>query len=220
LDLFILFKISYIVHVLARIQTVLSHPQALIIVPTVELAFTVGSGIEKMSVYLPNIQITYATSSFVPEEFIYTPIIIGTIDTFDLFQSLIDFSQVEILIIDEIDTMIIREDYRQNLLNLMDNLSLINPCQILVYSSTLSEQVMNFTNELIPNSILIKQRLDKQQLSNIEQFYVQCNDDKEKFDMVNLIIEQFNHTQILIFCADDQITEKLNDKIRIENKNE
>lgn len=220
MDLFILFKISYIVHVLARIQSVLSHPQALIIVPTVELAFTVGSGIEKMSVYLPNIQITYATSSFVPEEFIYTPIIIGTIDTFDLFQSLIDFSQVEILIIDEIDTMIIREDYRQNLLNLMDNLSLINPCQILVYSSTLSEQVMNFTNELIPNSILIKQRLDKQQLSNIEQFYVQCNDDKEKFDMVNLIIEQFNHTQILIFCADDQITEKLNDKIRIENKNE
>jgi ATP-dependent RNA helicase DDX19/DBP5 len=220
LDLFILFKISYIVHVLARIQSVLSHPQALIIVPTVELAFTVGSGIEKMSVYLPNIQITYATSSFVPEEFIYTPIIIGTIDTFDLFQSLIDFSQVEILIIDEIDTMIIREDYRQNLLNLMDNLSLINPCQILIYSSTLSEQVMNFTNELIPNSILIKQRLDKQQLSNIEQFYVQCNDDKEKFDIVNLIIEQFNHTQILIFCADDQITEKLNDKIRIENKNE
>jgi ATP-dependent RNA helicase DDX19/DBP5 len=220
LDLFILFKISYIVHVLARIQSVLSHPQALIIVPTVELAFTVGSGIEKMSVYLPNIQITYATSSFVPEEFIYTPIIIGTIDTFDLFQSLIDFSQVEILIIDEIDTMIIREDYRQNLLNLMDNLSLINPCQILVYSSTLSEQVMNFTNELIPNSILIKQRLDKQQLSNIEQFYLQCNDDKEKFDIVNLIIEQFNHTQILIFCADDQITEKLNDKIRIENKNE
>lgn len=218
--MFILFKISYIVHVLARIQSVLSHPQALIIVPTVELAFTVGSGIEKMSVYLPNIQITYATSSFVPEEFIYTPIIIGTIDTFDLFQSLIDFSQVEILIIDEIDTMIIREDYRQNLLNLMDNLSLINPCQILVYSSTLSEQVMNFTNELIPNSILIKQRLDKQQLSNIEQFYVQCNDDKEKFDIVNLIIEQFNHTQILIFCADDQITEKLNDKIRIENKNE
>ncbi len=218
--MFILFKISYIVHVLARIQSVLSHPQALIIVPTVELAFTVGSGIEKMSVYLPNIQITYATSSFVPEEFIYTPIIIGTIDTFDLFQSLIDFSQVEILIIDEIDTMIIREDYRQNLLNLMDNLSLINPCQILVYSSTLSEQVMNFTNELIPNSILIKQRLDKQQLSNIEQFYLQCNDDKEKFDIVNLIIEQFNHTQILIFCADDQITEKLNDKIRIENKNE
>lgn len=218
--MFILFKISYIVHVLARIQSVLSHPQALIIVPTVELAFTVGSGIEKMSVYLPNIQITYATSSFVPEEFIYTPIIIGTIDTFDLFQSLIDFSQVEILIIDEIDTMIIREDYRQNLLNLMDNLSLINPCQILIYSSTLSEQVMNFTNELIPNSILIKQRLDKQQLSNIEQFYLQCNDDKEKFDIVNLIIEQFNHTQILIFCADDQITEKLNDKIRIENKNE
>jgi len=218
--LFILFKISYIVHVLARIQSVLSHPQALIIVPTVELAFTVGSGIEKMSVYLPNIQITYATSSFVPEEFIYTPIIIGTIDTFDLFQSLIDFSQVEILIIDEIDAMIIREDYRQNLLNLMDNLSLINPCQILVYSSTLSEQVMNFTNELIPNSILIKQRLDKQQLSNVEQFYVQSNDDKEKFDIVNLIIKQFNHTQILIFCADDQITEKLNDKIRIENKNE
>lgn len=174
-----------------------------------------------MSIYLPNIQITYATSSFSSEEeFFHTSIIIGTIDTFDSYQSLIDFSQLEILIIDEIDTMIIREDYRENLLNLMDNLSLINSCQILVYSSTLSEQVMNYTNELIPNSILIKQRADRQQLSNIEQFYVQCENEKQKFDIVNVIIEQFNQTQILIFCTNDQITEELYGKIRIEKKNE
>lgn len=173
-----------------------------------------------MSIYLPNIQITYATTSFSSKEFFHTPIIIGTIDTFDSYQSLIDFSQLEILIIDEIDTMIIREDYRENLLHLMDNLSLINPCQILVYSSTLSEQVMNYTNELIPNSILIKQRSDKQELSNIEQFYVRCENDKQKFDIVNVIIEQFNQIQILIFCANDQITEQLYEKIRIEKKNE
>jgi ATP-dependent RNA helicase DDX19/DBP5 len=201
-------------------KSILSHPQALIIVPTVELAYTVGSGFEKISIYLPNIQVTYAISPFSSEEFSRTSIIIGTIDTFDSYQSLIDFSQVQMVIIDEIDTMIIREDYRQNLLNLMDNLSTIKSCQILVYSSTLSEQVMNYTNELIPDSILIKQRADKQQLSNIEQFYVQCENEKQKFDVVNLIIGQFNQTQIIVFCADDQITEQLYEKISIENKNE
>ncbi len=213
-------KISYIVHVLARIQSQISQPQALILVPTIELAFTVGSGIEKMSVYLPNIQITYAVSSLSLPTSFTTPIVIGTIDTFDSFQSLIDFSQLELLIIDEIDTMIIREDYRKILLNLIDNLPLINHCQILVYSSTLSEQIMNFTNQLIPNSILIKQRSDKQQLFNIEQFYVQCQDENKKFEIINIILKQFINTQIMIFCSDDQTTEQLYDKIMINKRNE
>ncbi|CAF2863831.1 unnamed protein product [Rotaria sp. Silwood2] len=211
--------VSYIIHVLARIQSVLSQPQALIIVPTVELAFTVGSGIEKMSIYLPNIQITYATSSLLTQTPFNTPIVIGTIDKLDSFQSLINFSQLEILIIDEIDTMIIREDYRQSLLNLFDNLPLLNHCQILVYSSTLSEQIMNFTNELIPNSILVRQRSDKQQLNNIEQFYIMCHDENKKDITVNVILEQFIKAQIMIFCSDDETTERLYQKIMIDNKN-
>jgi superfamily II DNA/RNA helicase len=215
-----LFKISYIIHVLARLQSIHSHPQALIIVPTVELAFTVGSGIEKISVYLPDIQITYATSSLLlTQKSFNTAIVIGTIDAFDSFQSLIDFSQLEMLIIDEIDTMVIREDYRHILLNLMDHLPLINHCQLLVYSSTLSEQIMNFTNELIPNSILIKQRSDKQQLSNIEQFYVMCQDENKKIDVIMIILQQFIDSQIMIFCADDETTERIYNNILIENKN-
>ena len=219
-DASLLLKISYIVHVLSRIQSISSHPQALIIVPTIELARTIGSGIEKLAMYLPNIPITYATSSRLLSESLHTPIIIGTIDMFDSFQSLIDFSQLDMLIIDEIDTMVIREDYRENLLNLIDSFPLINHCQILVYSSTLSEQVMNFTKELIPNSILIKQRADKQQLANIEQFCIQCNDEKHKFEIVNLIIEHFSQTQVIIFCADDQITEQLYERILTAKENE
>ncbi|CAF1002890.1 unnamed protein product [Rotaria sordida] len=211
--------VSYIIHVLARIQSIFSQPQALIIVPTVELAFTVGSGIEKMSIYLPNIQITYVTSSLLTQTSFNTPIVIGTIDTFDSFQSLINFSQLEMLIIDEIDAMIIREDYRQSLLNLFDNLPLINHCQILVYSSTLSDQIMNFTNELIPNSILVKQRSDKQQLHNIEQFYIMCHDENKKDITVNVILKQFINIQIIIFCSDDETTERLYQKIMIDNKN-
>jgi len=173
-----------------------------------------------MSIYLQNIQITYVTSSLLTQKSFNTPIIIGTIDTFDIIQSLIDFSQLEIVIIDEIDTMIIREDYRNILLNLMDNLLLINHCQILVYSSTLSEQIMNFTNELIPNSILIKQRSDKQQLFNIEQFYVRCQNDNQKNEIVNIIIKQFLNTQIMIFCLDDETTEQVYNQIMIDKKYE
>jgi superfamily II DNA/RNA helicase len=102
----------------------------------------------------------------------------------------------------------------------MDNLSLINSCQILVYSSTLSEQIRNFTNELIPNSIIIKQRIDKQQLSNIEQFYIRCENENKKIEIVKIIIKQFLQTQIMIFCLDDETTEQLYEKIRIDTINE
>ena len=162
-----------------------------------------------MSLYLPNIHISYATSYSISEKSFNTPIIIATIGTFDRFQSLIDFSQLEIVIIDEIDTIIIREDYRNILLNLIDNLSLINHYQIVVYSSTLSEQIMNYTSELIPNSIVIKQKSDKQQLLNIEQYYIRCQNQNQKNQFVNIIIQHFLNTQIMIFCVDDQTTEQL-----------
>jgi ATP-dependent RNA helicase DDX19/DBP5 len=173
-----------------------------------------------MSVYLPNIQITYATSSLTTYKSFNTPIIIGSIDAFDSFQSLIDFSQLDLLIIDEIDTMIIRDDYRQTLLNLIDSFPLINHCQTLAYSSTLSEQIMNFTNELVPDSIVIKQRSDKQQIFNIEQFYVKCEDENMKFDTINVILKRFTSGQIMIFCSTDEKTEQLYQKMIIDNRNE
>ncbi|CAF4328917.1 unnamed protein product [Rotaria socialis] len=210
--------VSYMIHILARIQYGLSQPQVLIIVPTIELAFTVGSGIEKMSAYLPNLPITYVTFAQLIETPFDTPIVIGTIDTFDSFQSLINFSQLEMLIVDEIDTMIIRDDYRQSLLNLFDSVPITNHCQILVYSSTLSEQILNFTKELIPNSILIKQRSDKQHLLNVEQFYVTCDDETDKDLIVNTILRQFMTEQIMIFCFDDQTTERLYQQIKNDMK--
>lgn len=198
----------------------LSQPQALIIVPTVELAFTVGSGIEKMSAYLPYIGISYATSSELISASFNTPIVITTIDVLDSCQMLINFSQLEMLVIDEIDSIIIREDYRQCLLNLFDNLQIINHCQILAYSSTLSEQITNFTNELIPNPIFIRQKSDKQKLLNVKQFYIMCDDEHRKTFFVDLILKRFINVQIMIFCSDDRTTEKLYQEIIDDMKNE
>ncbi|CAF1166370.1 unnamed protein product [Adineta ricciae] len=212
--------ISYIIHALACIQSSPSLPQVLIIVPTTELAFTVGAGIEKMSAYLSNIQVTYVTSSFVSLELIHTPIVIGTIDVFDSFRTLIDFNQLSILIVDEIDTIIIREDYRQNLLDLLDNVPANEHCQILTYSSTPSEQIMNFTSELVPNAIIIKQKSSEQQLHNIEQFYVMCPDECRKIQLVNIILNQFRNTQIMIFCSDDHTTEEVYQNILSDQKHD
>jgi len=163
-----------------------------------------------MSSHLPHIRITYAISSETLPELFETSIIIATIDVYRSYRKLLDLSRLQILVLDEIDTMIIREDYRDNLLNLFENLSAnSSTCQILAYSSTLSEQIRNFTNELIPNSILIKQKIDKQNLNNIEQFYAHCQDRNRKNQFVNLIVEHFQQTQILVFCLNDQITEDL-----------
>lgn len=209
--------ISYLIHVLARLQT---HSQALILLPTVELAFTVGSGIEKMSTHLPHIQITYAISSDSLPKMFKTSIIIATIDIYRSYRKLIDFARLQILILDEIDTMIIREDYRHNLLNLFENLTLNSSCQILAYSSTVSEQIRNFTNELIPNAILVKQKIDKQKLNNIEQFYVHCREQNQKNQFVNSIVEQFQRTQIIVFCLNDQLTEDLYEYLITTNTTE
>ena len=207
---------------LARMQSPSWRGQTLIVVPTIELALTVGTGIEKMSAYLPNIPMLYVTSSLPNTETLAnTSLIIVHIDMLDsLRSSSIDFSRLAMLIIDEIDTFIIREDHRERLLDLIDSLSSVNDCQILVYSSTSSEQIMNFTNELIPDAVVVKQRADKQRLSNVEQFYLICQDEYQKLKIIDMILTHFVHGKMMIFCADDDRTERVRQRLILPHKHE
>lgn len=75
-------------------------------------------------------------------------------------------------------------------------------CQMLLFSATYDDQVMDFAQAVIPRSpIVIKLRREEESLDNIKQFYIECTDVEAKFHALSNIYGTISIGQSMIFCA-------------------
>lgn len=72
--------------------------------------------------------------------------------------------------------------------------------QMMLFSATYNDQVMNFADLLIPNAVKIKLEREKESLENISQYYVQCNTENEKYLSLANIFGALAIGQTFIFC--------------------
>lgn len=73
---------------------------------------------------------------------------------------------------------------------------------MLLFSATYEDEVMRFAQAVIPNSpVVIKLRREEESLDNIRQFYVQCQDQEDKFVALSNIYGAISIGQSMIFCA-------------------
>lgn len=48
-------------------------------------------------------------------------------------------------------------------------------CQLLLFSATYDQEVMQFAQTVIPDPIVIRLRKEEESLDNIKQFYINCD---------------------------------------------
>lgn len=73
-------------------------------------------------------------------------------------------------------------------------------CQMLFFSATYEERVMEFAEYIAPQSIIIRLKREEESLDNIKQYYVRCNNDKEKYQAIRNIYGLITVGQAIIFC--------------------
>lgn len=73
-------------------------------------------------------------------------------------------------------------------------------CQILLFSATYDEQVMEFARDYVPNPIEIRVKRTQLPLKNIKQYYLLFNDWMEKYQALTDIYGGFTVGQAIIFC--------------------
>lgn len=164
---------SYVIPILERTNFTLNHVQAVILVPTRELALQVSADIRELGKYL-NVQCIICTGGTNIKEDIYrlnnpVQIIVGTPGRiYDLAsKNALNLSKCGILALDEADKLL-SQDFQQILESIIDYLP--EKRQILLLSATFPINVKSFKDKYLRNAIM-KNLMEELTLFGLTQYY-------------------------------------------------
>lgn len=74
-------------------------------------------------------------------------------------------------------------------------------CQMLLFSATYDQSVMQFAQKIIPNDpVVIRLRREEESLDNIKQYYIECTSQEDKYQALCNIYGSISVGQSMIFC--------------------
>ncbi|XP_026470963.1 DEAD-box helicase Dbp80-like [Ctenocephalides felis] len=207
---------AFVLAMLSRVDTTMKHPQAICLSPTYELAIQTGKVAAQMSQYCPDISIKYVVrGEFRRGQKLTNHILIGTpgklLDwalKFDMF----DMNMIKVFVLDEADVMISTQGHHDQCIRLHAKLS--PNCQMLLFSATYDQAVMEFAEMIIPNPLVIRLLREEESLENIKQYYVKCVDENQKYNAITNIYGVISIGQAIIFCRTRRTASWLAKKMR------
>jgi ATP-dependent RNA helicase DDX19/DBP5 len=190
---------------LSRVDRTLPYPQALCLSPTYELALQTGAVVEKMGKFLieDGLKVGYAIrGSKAPRGAkCEDHIIIGTpgsvLDWVMRFKAF-DPKKLTVFVLDEADVMISQQGHRDQSVRIKKTIS--SECQHLFFSATYDKQIMQFAQTIVQDAVIIRLRREEESLSNIKQFYVNCDSVEKKYEALCNLYGALTIGQTMVFC--------------------
>ncbi|CAH8531938.1 unnamed protein product [Schistosoma haematobium] len=214
---------TFLLAMLSRISTDVHYCQCLCMAPTRELALQIESVGRQMAQFMT--EVSFATAVRSPRVkvdsngYVTDQIVIGTPGTIaNWFRGTgeyrIDPSKVVMFVLDEADIMIEEEGFLNICMRVKKKLS--RNCQILLFSATYEDSIIDFAHEFVPNPIEFRVKRTQLPLKNIKQFYMCFNDWIEKYQALKDIYGGFEVGQAIIFCATRQEASWLDGKMNLD----
>ncbi|KAG2185021.1 hypothetical protein INT43_000934 [Umbelopsis isabellina] len=191
---------AFVLTMLSRIDPEIKSPQAICLAPTRELVrqiLDVASQMGKFSniTMAAAVKDTYSRNMKMTEQLIVgTP---GT--TMDLTQRRqIDPRHVKIFVLDEADNMLDLNglgDHSIRAKNMMPK-----NCQVVLFSATFPEVVRSYAARFAPNANEISLKQEELSVDGIKQFYMDCNSEEHKYEVLCSLYNLLTISQSIIFC--------------------
>lgn len=210
---------AFILASLSRVDTNLKYPHILVLSPTYELALQVGNVAQQMAKFCPNIEFCFAVrgehlsrGSKIHAQFIIgTP---GKVFDWAMKFKFFDLKKIKVFVLDEADVMISTQGYHDQSLRIHKQLP--KTCQMMLFSATYSEDVMQFAEQIVPDPIIIKLKREEESLDTISQYYIECRNRDEKFEALSNIYGSISIGQAIIFCDTKKNASYLVEKMAME----
>lgn len=194
---------AFILASLSRVDTNLKYPHILVLSPTYELAVQVGKVAEQMGKYIPGMELQYAIrgeqlsrgSKITAQFIIGTP---GKVFDWAMKFKFFDLRKIRVFVLDEADVMISTQGYHDQSLRIHKQLP--KTCQMMLFSATYCEDVMQFAEQIVPDPIVIKLKREEETIDTISQYYIECRNREEKFEALSNIYGSISIGQAIIFC--------------------
>ena len=178
--------------------------QIIIMAPTRELAEQINKVVLNISQYLSNFSCELLIGGTSIEENIknlkkFPKMVIGCPGRiFDMIQrKYLSTDNIKTIIIDEADEML-SSGFKEQVYNIFQKLP--SNVQVALFSATLPQEIHNLTNKFMRNPIEILVKSEQLTLEGIDQYYVNLNDDQEKFETLKDIFSNISVSQCIIYC--------------------
>lgn len=206
---------AFVLASLCRVEVDKPYPQVLILAPTYELALQTAEVAKKMAKHTQIRFRNVVRGEDKPPGQLTEHVIIGTpgkmVDWALRFRNF-DSRKIKVFVLDEADVMIDTQGHRNQSIKLQKSLS--SACQLLLFSATYDEEVMNFAEMIVPNAVVIKLKREDESLENIMQYYVQCGNEDEKYSALANIFGTISIGQTFIFCHTKRSAGYLKEKLQ------
>ncbi|KAK3685747.1 P-loop containing nucleoside triphosphate hydrolase protein [Podospora appendiculata] len=177
---------AFVLTVLSRVDlTKPKQPQALLLAPSRELARQIQGVIQTIGQFCENLIVEAAIPGAISRETgVQASIVVGTPGTvIDLIRRRqFDISQLKVLVIDEADNMLDQQGLGEQCVRVKGLLP--KTIQILLFSATFPDKVMQYAERYAPNANQMKLRHTELTVKGISQMYMDCPDESKKYDIL------------------------------------
>jgi len=205
---------AFVIPTLEKIDTTKNSIQALILVPTRELALQISSIVKDLGKYLKVESMVSTGGSSVKEDIIrlHNPVhvLVGTPGRIlDLaYKKVMSLNDCNIMCLDEADKLL-SVDFQPVIEKLLKLLP--KERQILLFSATFPQIVKSFKDRWMEDAIIVN-LMEELTLKGITQYYVFL-EEKQKIHCLNTLFSKLNINQAIIFCNSTLRVELLAKKI-------
>ena len=126
----------------------------------------------------------------------------------------INKEKINLVILDEADEML-SAGFKEQVYSVFQHLS--NDIQIALFSATMPVQLYSLTDKFMRDPIKIIVKTEQLTLEGIKQFYVNLEDDDQKFDTIKDLFSTFCLSQCIIYCNSVRRVNDLYDAMIGEN---
>ncbi|KAJ7887212.1 P-loop containing nucleoside triphosphate hydrolase protein [Mycena leptocephala] len=194
---------AFVLTMLSRVDFTKNTTQAVCLAPSRELARQIISVVVSMGKFTA-VQTEYATKDNLARDSgpITAHIVVGTPGTMtDLMRKrIINVADIKVFVLDEADNMLGQDGLGDQTLRVKNMLPRDHPVQILLFSATFPDHVRSFASKSAPASNKIELQKEELSVAGIRQFYMDCKNEENKYDILVRLYALLTVGQSIIFC--------------------
>lgn len=207
---------AFIIPILEKIDKEIRMPQALVLLPTRELAVQVANETRKIAKYMEGIKtVTVYGGADIKEQINKlrggAQVIVGTpgriIDLID--RHVIKLSEIKITVLDEADEML-KMGFREDIELILSKID--HPVQTLLFSATIPDDMKKMIKKFLNNPVSVKTLREGITAKEVKQSYFLVKH-SDKVEALARLIDTYTPKLALVFCNTKRAVDELYDQL-------
>lgn len=195
----------FAISALERIDPTNKNTQAIIIAPTHELVKQIYNVISSLAIMMNDVSIKTIIGGTSIQDDAYEirkkcpQIIVGTAGRiYDMIKRrYLRTNHIKLFILDEADEML-SKGFKDQIYNIFQHFN--QDIQVAIFSATMPPDVLELTNKFMKDPVKIILKNEELSLDGIQQYYLACVGDNDKFDMLKWLFSFVSVSQCIIYC--------------------